>query len=418
MWRWAGAWRVELVGAVGLSLGRTLFAHVIGWGLADLAMVGAVVVGLRSPLPRDWVARQILGGRRRRRWSGALAAVAPPPGTPVLIALGADASGEWARVRVAGGATVAELANRSEALAAWFAVGEVRVRRHPTNAGVALIRALRHDPLAGPPLPWPLVHAEATSLWRPVPVGLDEDGRLVAVTLFEHNILVGGEPGAGKSVAVSQLVAAAALDPTAVLWLLDGKLVELAPWRPVAERFAGVDIAEGTAVLREVQAVMDARYAELLDGGRRKVAPATPLQLVVVDELAHYVGWPERKARDAFTDVLRDLVSRGRAAGIVVVAATQKPSSDVVPTSLRDLFGYRWALRCTTPAASDTILGTGWATNGITASTISPAARGVGFLLHESGEPVRLRAYHLDDSAVSDLAGRARQLRAGVSGDG
>jgi DNA segregation ATPase FtsK/SpoIIIE-like protein len=46
---------------------------------------------------------------------------------------------------------------------------------------------------------------------------------------------------------------------------------------------------------------------------------------------------------------------------MVTVATTQKPSADVVPTFLRDLFGFRWALRCSTPEASDTILGRGWA---------------------------------------------------------
>lgn len=91
----------------------------------------------------------------------------------------------------------------------------------------------------------------------------------------------------------------------------------------------------------------------------------------------------------------------------MVIAATQKPASEVVPTSLRDLFGYRWALRCTTPAASDTILGTGWASQGVSAATINPATRGVGWLLHESGLPVRLRAFHLDVATVATFAARA-----------
>jgi S-DNA-T family DNA segregation ATPase FtsK/SpoIIIE len=45
--------------------------------------------------------------------------------------------------------------------------------------------------------------------------------------------------------------------------------------------------------------------------------------------------------------LLRDFVARGRAAGMVTVATTQKPSADVVPTFLRDLFGFRgwWRTR-------------------------------------------------------------------------
>jgi len=53
------------------------------------------------------------------------------------------------------------------------------------------------------------------------------------------------------------------------------------------------------------------------------------------------------------------VVARGRVAGMVTVATTQKPSADVVPTFLRDLFGFRWALRRSTPQTSDTILGSG-----------------------------------------------------------
>jgi hypothetical protein len=83
----------------------------------------------------------------------------------------------------------------------------------------------------------------------------------------------------------------------------------------------------------------------------------------------------------------------------------------VVPTFLRDLFGFRWALRCSTPEASDTILGRGWASQGHSAAQIDPAARGVGLLLQEGGVPVRLRACYLDDPELADLARRAEQLR-------
>ncbi len=135
------------------------------------------------------------------------------------------------------------------------------------------------------------------------------------------------------------------------------------------------------------------------------------LHVVVCDELAHYLTSGDKKQTAAFGDVLRDLVSRGRAAGVIVLAATQKPSSDVVPTSVRDLFGFRWAFRCSSPQASDTILGQGWASQGYSASTIDPGMRGVGWLLHEGGIPIRMRSYWLNDKTVRDLAVRAAFLR-------
>src|SRR5205823_11963565 len=116
--------------------------------------------------------------------------------------------------------------------------------------------------------------------------------------------------------------------------------------------------------LRELQVEMDARYGLLLDRGLRKIDPgdpATPLHVVAFDELAFFLTMGESRVTKELALLLRDLVARGRAAGIVVVAATQKPSSDVVPTSLRDLMGSRIALRCSTRDASDCVLGAGWA---------------------------------------------------------
>ena len=45
-------------------------------------------------------------------------------------------------------------------------------------------------------------------------------------------------------------------------------------------------------------------------------------------------------------------------------------------------------------------------------SPIDLAARGVGFLLHEGGLPVRLRSFHLSDQDLETLASRAQALRA------
>jgi DNA segregation ATPase FtsK/SpoIIIE-like protein len=276
---------------------------------------------------------------------------------------------------------------------------------------MAWMRALRGDPLDVDPGPWPWTNRPRTNVWEPVPVGVDENGGEVTIALAGHNLLIGGEPGAGKSVALAQLVAAAALDPNTRLWLLDGKMVELAAWNQAADGTAGVDIAEANDLLAHIQGEMEARYRQLLEQRQRKIAPGASLHIVVVDELAHYSTWGDRKPRDRFCDLLRDLVSRGRAAGIVVVAATQKPGSEIIPTALRDLFGYRWALRCTTPAASDTILGAGWAANNIASHTIAAHQRGVGWLHHETARPARLRSHDLTDTDLDRLAARAAELR-------
>ncbi len=403
--RWARAWRSELAIAATVTVARAILGNLVAAGVAELIAVAAGVAIVASPRARARADHVLVDARHRRRWEAAIAGVWPAPATPKLLSFGQERYGPWVQVRVAPGSTVDDLGRRAGHLGAWMAVQTVRVNADPANAALAVIQALCVDPLAAAAARWPWADAASTNIWEPVPVGTDEAGRPVTIALAGHNLLIGGEPGSGKSVALSQLVAAAALDPDAAMFLLDGKLVELAAWKGAADGFAGTDIAQATELLRHVQGVMEARYQWLLDTARRKIDPGTSLAIVVIDELAHYLTWADKKPRDGFSDVLRDLVSRGRAAGVVVIAATQKPSTDIIPSSLRDLFGYRWALRCTTAAASDTILGSGAATNGYSASTIAPSLRGGGYLLHESGVPVRCRAHHLSDDDIARLGG-------------
>ena len=209
------------------------------------------------------------------------------------------------------------------------------------------------------------------------------------------------------------VLAGAALDPSCDIWCFDGKQVELAAWEPVARRVIGPDMEEANDALDELRAEMDKRYVSLKAEGRRKVEreDGTRPIIIVIDELAFYVANGDKKAAQGFSERLRDLVARARAAGIAVVAATQKPSVDLIPTALRDNFGYRLAHRCATRDASDTILGSGWATEGISASSIDPRLRGVGYLLAEGGVPRRMRAVHLDDEAIATVVSYAELER-------
>src|SRR5215469_9260505 len=245
------------------------------------------------------------------------------------------------------------------------------------------------------------------SIWDPVHLGLDETGRDVHVTLAERNMLIGGEPGSGKSVALQLVVAHGALSPDCRLVLVDGKRVELGLWRRCAERFIGPSIDEAIETMRWLQGLIDERTDLLLQMKRRKVTPdlGWPLYLVPVDEVAYFsatVGTPTQQKE--FNATNRDVIARGRAPGIIPVEATQRPSADIIPTSLRDLFGYRWAFRCSTEASSDTILGHGWADKGYSATEIDPQARGVSWLRAEDGIPRRVKAAYLTDEEIIQLA--------------
>ena len=253
------------------------------------------------------------------------------------------------------------------------------------------------------------------SMFDPVHLGVDENGEQVHVDLAERNMLLGGEPGAGKSNALNLITAHAALSADCKLILVDGKRVELDPWRKCADMFIGPSLPAATAAFQKFQAIMNSRYDELVAAGRRKITKGDgqPVYLVVIDEYAYFsatVG--SKREREEFADLARDLVARGRAAGVIVILATQRPSHQVIDPSLRDLFGYRWAFRCTTDSSSDIVLGQGWAREGYNAAEIDPMARGVGWLLSESGVPRRIKAAYLSDDEIRHLSGYAAQLRA------
>jgi S-DNA-T family DNA segregation ATPase FtsK/SpoIIIE len=112
--------------------------------------------------------------------------------------------------------------------------------------------------------------------------------------------------------------------------------------------------------------------------------------------------------------LLRDLVARGRAVGLIVVAATQRPSSDIIPTSLRDLFAWRFAGRTSTDSSSDIVLGHGWANKGWSANAIAPTNPGVGLLIAENGSPALIKVAYLDDKACQAIARYAAAIRGTV----
>jgi S-DNA-T family DNA segregation ATPase FtsK/SpoIIIE len=245
--------------------------------------------------------------------------------------------------------------------------------------------------------------APTMSMFDPVFIGIDEFGNPVYLDLVYHNLLDAGEPGGGKSVLIQNLVGHAFLCHDFTPVLLDPKWVELGMWMEPAETvggiFVGPDIDKGLRVLRRLQKVLDRRYAWLLGQRRRKFLPGDQIKVIgiFIDELAYYTattGTPEQQKE--FIALVRDLVARGRACAMPVIAATQRPSVDILPTSLRDLFGYRAAFRCTTPNSSDIILGHGWASAGFNAQAISPETPGVFYLIAEGGIPHLVKAYHTD----------------------
>jgi FtsK/SpoIIIE family len=312
----AWAYRLELT-LIGLVAGAYLWlGDRFGRAGAERLIVAATFLVATVTWTREPLAHALFRSHLRRRW--ALACRHAELATindriPRITRCRLTRAGEQLRVRVPAGSQVPDLEAQAERIAAFLSVREVRVTRDPASARHARAVVLRRDPLADPtPVPWPLASANRLSLWQPIPVGTDEDGSEVTVTLPERNLLLGGEPGAGKSNVLQLLVAVGALDPSVQLSLFDPKLVELAVWQGSAAQLVGPNVEEAIEVLKALIGELDDRYLHLLANRARKVSEGDglPLHLVGIEELAYFTNGPDRKAAQAFSTLLRDFVAR------------------------------------------------------------------------------------------------------------
>lgn len=249
------------------------------------------------------------------------------------------------------------------------------------------------DPL-GEVLPYPW---ELEPTYSAIPFAVDIQGDVLSLGLIESNLLLGGTPGSGKSGGATALLAGISRLPNVSLIGLDPKRVELSLWRPRFSRIATQE-DDSTLVLSALTDEMERRYEWLEGRGLKKVtadllSPSMPLLCLLIDELADLVSvgvTKEDKAAEAQrSTMIRRLIAKGRAAGVVVIAATQKPQSDVVPTALRDLIQQRVGYATTNAAMSETILGAGMAQNGGLCHEIPASLKGVCFVVDESSSTLR-----------------------------
>ncbi|WP_327162042.1 FtsK/SpoIIIE domain-containing protein [Streptomyces zaomyceticus] len=332
-----------------------------------------------------------------------------------------DTRGAWTSVLDLPPGVPAKRAIRAtDELAAAFGVEEAQVSvMKRGRSGRIELYVSRDLPFTDKAAPGPLLVLDsAADFWGRISIGPDVRGIHQSISVVERSGLVGGEPGAGKSASGNTILLAAALDPRVILHLADGKGGgDLEPFEHLCEAYEGdADPAAFDTMLDDELADMKARYTLLKKLGKRKVTeelanqhPELRQKLLWVDELMLYTTDDEYGKK--ITKKLRNLVSRGRAAGIITFCATQKPGSDVVDTSLRDLLSIRWALRCTTPEASDTILGKGAAASGYSARTIQSEMRGAGLLWAEGANPQMVRADYYTDEQVNALIERATEWR-------
>lgn len=262
---------------------------------------------------------------------------------------------------------------------------------------------------------------DAVPTYERLPFGVDEDGREVTIRLIERTVLLGGVPGGGKSGGITAILRGISqLEHVAIVGI-DPKMVEQAEWEP---RFSTiVHSPEDTLrILNLLVEEMLRRYKRLKGmRGVKKISPDIlspdfPLIAVVVDELADLVSGgstkEEKDTQTAIASALRRLVALGRAAGISLITATQKPAAEVIPTSLRDVITQRVGYATTNGAMTDTILRAGASGDGGLCHLIPSSMQGVCYMLGETERtPSRARTYWIPDDEIERLAEETAHLR-------
>ncbi len=348
---------------------------------------------------------------------------------------------------------------KREDLASALAVDEVqliaeRVRGKGGHAGRLSLWIADDDPYEAKPVDSPLGDVENWDFWQPTPFGTTARGQLVHLPLVWTSLLVGAIPRMGKTYAARIPVTSAALDPHVRLIVADGKGGK--DWKAfelVAHRFIPNARAESIvrliAVLEEVAADVENRFGQLAEMDdelcpESKVTPeitrnpiyGMPLTVIAVDEIQNYLedetpldlDQPKGKKRgQRVLELLTFIAKTGPAAGFVLILATQKPDSQVIPDKLRGQLGTRFALKVMTYQASETILGAGTYKAGMDASKLLKSHRGVGLLLGADGETdldagealtVRTHLLHIKTIRAACHRGRAlRELAGTLTGD-
>jgi S-DNA-T family DNA segregation ATPase FtsK/SpoIIIE len=180
----------------------------------------------------------------------------------------------------------------------------------------------------------------------------------VRLTKAPH-ILVAGMTGGGKSVLVHHLLAQIITHNSpgeAALILIDPKRVEFGQYKrvphlplPPAYEEDHIEYALGWAV-----AEMEARFSEMEQRGWRDVTAMEapwPRLIVVVDELANLILGGKHLEKP-----IVKIASMGRAAGVHLILATQRPSADVITGLIRANVPTRACLPVITKVESRIVL--------------------------------------------------------------
>ena len=205
-----------------------------------------------------------------------------------------------------------------------------------------------------------------------VPLGRTVSGDVMVADLTKMpHLLIAGATGSGKSVAINVILISILFKakPSQVkMLLIDPKKVELSVYNGIPHLLSPVvsDPKKAARALAKVVAEMERRYELFAAFGIRNLAGYNqrvtkeeddehhplPLILVVVDELADLMMTVSHDVEDAIVRIAQ----MGRAAGIHMIIATQRPSVDVITGLIKANVPSRIAFAVSSGVDSRTIL--------------------------------------------------------------
>jgi S-DNA-T family DNA segregation ATPase FtsK/SpoIIIE len=177
-------------------------------------------------------------------------------------------------------------------------------------------------------------------------IGQDVGGRPVTAALANApHLLIAGATGQGKSVALNALLVGLLMNHTPAdleLVLIDPKRVELAAYAGLPHLVEPIitDMTDASLVLDRQLAEMERRYREMEGRGVKTIRDWNDAvddggrwarRVIVIDELADLMMTHGK----AVEDKIARLGQVGRAAGIHLVVATQRPSADIVTSRIK-----------------------------------------------------------------------------------
>ena len=239
----------------------------------------------------------------------------------------------------------------------------------------------------------------------PVALGEDTAGEPIVsdLTGLPH-LLIAGATGSGKSVCINTIVSSLLLTnrPDRLrMVMVDPKRVELTPFNGIPHLIAPVivDTDEVLVVLRAMQNEMLRRYKLMeeigvrnLEGYNKKSKVDMPFLVIIIDELADLMMAASYEVEQG----LVRLAQLGRATGIHLILATQRPSVNVVTGLLKANVPSRIAFAVASQVDSRVIL------DGVGAEKL--LGKGDMLLLNsDSPKPKRVQGTYVNDQEIEKL---------------